>query len=678
MNPRASFFLTLLIAAATPAAAQPRVTFTRDVAPIIFEHCASCHRPGEIAPFSLLSFEEVRPRAAAIARVTGTREMPPWKPEPGYGEFLGARRLTERQIDTIRQWVRDGAPEGEPAHLPSAPVFKEGWRLGEPDLVVTMAEPFTLTASGSDVLRNFVIPIPLTDVRYVRGIEFRPGNHQVVHHANMRIDRTGAARRADAADRNPGFDGFISAGNFPDGHFLGWTPGQLPPLADGDLTWRLEGGSDLVVQLHMRPVGRASQVQASVGFFFTDSAPSRTPMMLRLGRQNIDIAAGQREYVSEDRYVLPVGVEVIGVQPHAHYRARQIEGRAILPDGSQRWLISIKDWDFNWQDAYRFVTPIRLPRGTVLVTRYTCDNSAANRRNPDRPPTRVRWGQNSTDEMGDLWIQVLPQSADERETLRSDFAPKVMAEDAVGYEKLLEVNPANPRIHEAVAAIDLALGKIDVAVRHLEAALRADPESVEAHYNLATALVRSNRPDTAIEHFRRALQIEPDHVAAHVNLGVALRSERRFPEAAEHLRKALALDPRNAAAHTNLAGVLASQNNRPEAVAHYRQALQLRPDLLEALADLAWILATSPDAAIREPAEAVRLAERAANVTTMDDVRALDTLAAAYASAGQFDRAIATVERALDLATRSNSGETVRQLNGRLELYRAGQPLREP
>jgi tetratricopeptide (TPR) repeat protein len=667
-----------LAAAAAPAAAQPRVTFTRDVAPIIFEHCSRCHRPGEIAPFSLLTFQDVRPRAAAIARVTETRQMPPWKPEPGYGEFVGARRLTNRQLDTIRQWVRDGAPEGDPANLPSPPPFNDGWQLGEPDLIVTMTEPFTVPASGSDLLRNFVIPIPLASVRYVRGIEFRPGNHRVVHHANMRIDRTGAARRADAADRNLGFDGFISAGNFPDGHFLGWTPGQLPPLADGDLTWPLDPGSDLVVQLHMRPVGTASPVQVSVGFFFSNSAPRRTPMMLRLGRQNIDIAAGQRDYVSEDRYVLPVDVDAIGVQPHAHYRAKQIEGRAILPDGTEQWLIHIKDWDFNWQDAYRFAKPIRLPRGTVLTTRFTYDNSPANRRNPDRPPRRVRWGQNSSDEMGDLWIQVLPRSDEEREALRADFAPKVMAEDAVGYEKLLEVDPANPRVHEAVAAIDLALGKIDVAVGHLEASLRVDPQSVEAHYNLATALVRSNRPVEAIEHFRRALQIQPDHVAAHVNLGVALRAERRFAEAADSLRQALALDPRNAAAHTNLAGVLAAQNNRRDAIGHYRQALELRPDLLEALADLAWILATAPDVEIQAPADAVHLAERAANITKMGDVRALDTLAAAYAAAGRFDRAIATVERALELAKRSNSDETVPQLNMRIAVYRAGRAWREP
>jgi len=189
--------------------------------------------------------------------------MPPWKPEPGYGEFVGARRLTEQQIETIQQWVRGGSREGDRADLPQPPAFNDGWRLGPPDLVVTMAEPYILAASGSDVLRNFVVPLPVETVRYVRGIEFRPGNRRVVHHANMRVDRTGAARRADEDDRDAGFDGFITAGNFPDGHFLGWTPGQLPPLVSGALAWRLDPGSDLVIQLHMQPSETAQPVQAS-------------------------------------------------------------------------------------------------------------------------------------------------------------------------------------------------------------------------------------------------------------------------------------------------------------------------------------------------------------------------------------------------------------------------------
>jgi hypothetical protein len=303
------------------------MTFTKDVAPILFEHCASCHRHSEIGGFSLLTYEDARPRARAIARATLTRTMPPWKPEPGYGEFVGARRLTDRQIDTIREWVAGGAIEGDPANLPPTPTFPEGWRLGQPDLVVQMTEPFTLAPGTRDVLRNFVIPIPTLGQRYVNGLEFRPGNTRVVHHANFRIDTTAASRAMDQADPQPGFDGLMTTATFPEGHFLGWTPGQLPPLLENGMAWRLDPGSDLVVQLHLQATDRPEVVQSTVGLFFTDQPPERTPLMLRLGRQHIDIPPGVADYTIEDSYVLPVD-EVYSVQPHAHFRAKEIKGFA--------------------------------------------------------------------------------------------------------------------------------------------------------------------------------------------------------------------------------------------------------------------------------------------------------------------------------------------------------------
>jgi len=360
----------------SPPSASAQVTFSRDVAPILYEHCVSCHRPGEIAPFSLLTYDEARPEARAIARATRDRTMPPWKPEPGFGDFAGAHRLTDVELDTIQRWVDGGAIRGDPSTLPQPPKQIDGWRLGQPDLIVTLPDPFVLAAGGSDVLRNFVIPIPIGTTKFVRGIEFRPGNSRVVHHANMRIDPTASSRALDEADAGPGFNGLIAAGNFPDGHFLGWTPGQVPPLLPDGLSWRLEANSDLVLQLHMHPATGAEVVQPSVGFFFTDRPPSRTPLMLRLGRQNIDIAPGASNYVVEDRYVLPVPVELLSVQPHAHYRAREIRGQATLPDGRTQPLIWIKDWDFNWQDVYRYREPLALPKGTILSMQFTYDNSA--------------------------------------------------------------------------------------------------------------------------------------------------------------------------------------------------------------------------------------------------------------------------------------------------------------
>ena len=314
------------VLAAPGATAQSRVTFSKDIAPIVFEHCASCHRPGEIAPFSLLTYRDVRPWAVAIARATHARSMPPWKPEPGYGhEFVGARRLDPQQIGLIQQWVDGGAVEGDPADLPPPPVVVPGWRLGEPDLIVRLPDPYALPAGGADILRNFVIPAPIREGRYVRAFEFHPGNSRVVHHANIRVDRTRRSRQLDAADRDPGFDGRLTTAEFPDGHFLGWTPGQLPPPLPAGMAWRLDENSDLVVQLHLHPADTPQTVQPSIGLFFTDTPPARTPLMLRLGRQNIDIAPGDRDYVVRDSYVLPVDVDVHAVQPHAHFRARQGE-----------------------------------------------------------------------------------------------------------------------------------------------------------------------------------------------------------------------------------------------------------------------------------------------------------------------------------------------------------------
>lgn len=658
---------------ATPAFAQP-VTFSKDVAPILYDHCVVCHRPGEIAPFSLLTYGDARPHAQAIARATQARTMPPWKPEEGFGDFVGARRLTDRQMKTIEEWVAQGALEGNPAELPPPPRVVEGWRLGQPDLIVTLPEPYLLPGGGPDILRNFVIPIPIGSTKYVRGIEFRPGNSRVVHHANLRIDTTPNSRMLDEAEPGPGFNGLLSSGNFPEGHFLGWTPGQLPPLSP-DMSWRLDANSDLVIQLHMHPASSNELVQPSVGFFFTDTPPVRTPLMLRLGRQNIDIPAGISNYVVEDRYRLPVDVSVLAVQPHAHYRARDVKGVATLPDGSTKWLISISDWDFNWQDVYRYRSPIPLPKGTTLSMRYTYDNSAANRRNPDRPPRHVRWGQNSTDEMGDLWIQVVANSPAERRLLQADFGPKVLAEDATGYEKLLESDPDNARLHDAAAAIFLSLHQPERAMSHLDAALRVAPGLVSARYNMASALLALGEPNPAIEHLRRALDLQPDFVAAHVNLGTALRLMKRYDESQRELRRALELQPRNAVAHTNLAGVLLAERRVGEAIAEYRTALDINPGLIEPLASLAWVLATSPDRAIRRPDEAVQLAERAAALTDHQDVTALDTLAAAYASAGRYADAVATERAALGIVERAGAADAAQPIRARLELYRKKRPF---
>ncbi len=439
----AAFFVALGVAVIVPAQpasqggpARP-VTFTEDVAPLLFDRCAMCHHPDGPAPFSLLTFDDAKPRATLIAAATQAHFMPPWKTAPGGPEFVGQHPLSEQEIDVIRQWVANGAPQGDPRRMP-VPRWSEGWQLGAPDLVVTLPQPFVLPPDGTDVSRVFVIPLPVTTLRYVRGLEFRPGNAKVVHHANIRIDPTRASRQLDEETPAPGYDGLIlRSAVFPDGHFLGWTPGQVAPLLPKGLAWRLRPDSDLVVEVHMQPTGKPELVSPSIGLFFGDDPPDRVPLMLRLGRQNIDIAAGEADYTVADSFVLPVDVEVQAVQPHAHHRARHITGTALLPDGTSRSLIDIPDWDFRWQHVYRYVSPIALPKGTTIAMRYSYDNSAANARNPQQPPLRVTWGQWSRDEMGDLWIQVLTRSEQDRQQLNAAFRPKAIAEDAIGYEQMI-------------------------------------------------------------------------------------------------------------------------------------------------------------------------------------------------------------------------------------------------
>jgi tetratricopeptide (TPR) repeat protein len=639
--------LTMSAGAAAPAGP---VTFSRDVAPIVFDRCGICHHPGGTAPFSLLTYPAARQRATLVAAVTRSRVMPPWKSEPGYGEFIGHRHLSDAEIGVIQQWLADGAPEGDRRDLPAPPQWTDGWQLGTPDLIVTLPRPYVLQPDGTDVSRVFVLPLPVGTMRYVRGLEFRPGNQRVVHHANIRIDRTPASRQLDDQDPAPGYDGVLShSAVYPDGHFLGWTPGQVAPLLTKGLAWRLAPGSDLVVEVHMKPSGKTERVEPSIGLYFGDDPPERTPAMLRLGRQSIDIAPGEKDYTITDSFVLPVDVEVQAVQPHAHYRAREVTGVATLPDGTTKWLISIKDWDVRWQHVYRYVTPFALPRGTTLAVRYTYDNSADNPRNPEQPPRRVQWGQWAKDEMGDLWIQVLTRDDRDLQRLNDAYHPKLLAEDIVGYETMIRADPSRVQLHDDVAVLYLELGRAREAAAHFEASAALKPQSAAAHFNLGTALTMAGRLDEAIVHYQRALQIRPDYGLAHNNLGNVLLRLGRPDEALQHFRDALRLDPSNAEAHYNAGSVLRSRGDLAAALAQFREAVELKPDSTSAVASLAWLLATAPDAALRNAGEAIRYGERAADLTRRTDASALDILAAAYASAGQFDRAIAITQEALVL-----------------------------
>jgi tetratricopeptide (TPR) repeat protein/mono/diheme cytochrome c family protein len=686
-----------------PITASDMPTFNHDVAPIVFRNCVTCHHPGANGAFSLLTYEDVRPRARQITAATASRYMPPWKPEPGYGdELLGSRELRDDEIATIQRWVASGALQGDPADLPRPPEWTDGWRLGVPDLVIGMPDPFEVPSTGPDVFRIFVFPIPTNVMRYVKAIEFMPGT-RAVHHANMRLDETRRSRELDEKDPAPGYDGLLApTAHYPEGYFFGWTPGQLPP-ASADVAWRLNPGTDMVLQLHLRPTGKPERVQASIGLYFASGPPRLTPAMLRLGKQYIDIAPGQTDYTITDSYTLPVDVDVHGVQPHAHYRAKEINGFATLPDGTTKWLIYIRNWDFDWQDQYRYVKPLPLPKGTTLTMRYVYDNSAANKRNPQLPPARVHWGQNSTDEMGDLWIQVVPRSAADQEILTREFRQKVFREDILGYESVLRVTPDDVGLHDDVALLYMAVGRIPEAIAHFSESARLAPDSAATHFNLGTAQAAAGRIDEAIAQYRRALDLRPDYPAAHTNLGSVLLTRGALTEAAAHLSRSLELDPENAEAqnnfgklltykgqtdeaiphlrraleiredyaeaHYNMAHALVAQGDALGSVAHYLTALKLRPEWPPVLSECAWLLATHPSERVRDPQQAIAFAERAVALTSRRDPVALDILAAAYASDGRFDQASITAQAAIDLLSDRDRTAAAAEIRQRLVLY---------
>ena len=552
------------------------VTFAKDIAPIVFEACVSCHRPNGPGPFPLTTHDEVRRRASQIAQVTRSRFMPPWKVSPGVGHFVGQRLLTDREIALIDQWAKSGAAEGHPADLPPLPKHADGWLLGQPDLIVKPEAAFTLPAQQTDAFRIFAIRVPVTKRTYVTGIEFHPGNARVVHHANIRIDRTAATRTLDEADPLPGYDGLMPrSAEYPEGHFLGWTPGQIAPLVQPELAWTLEPGSDLVVQLHMQPSGAVEQVLPEIGFYFTDRAPQRTPTILRLGSQGIDIPPGDPDYVIRDSYELPADAQLLAIQPHAHYRAKEIKGTATFPDGTSRVVMHIADWDFRWQHVYRLTTPIPLPKGTRLSMEYTYDNSASNVRNPELPPARVFWGQRSRDEMGDLWFQLVASNENDRARMSTEITAKMTGEDIVGYETMLKVTPNDAELHDDVALLYLGMGFAANAVRHFQASATLKPESAAAHFNLGTAQAQAGRFDDAVRSLRDALARRPDYAPAHGNLGRVLLVKGEQGEALKHFQEAVRLEPNNPQNLLGLSEALAVRGAYDQAIETIERAMKL-------------------------------------------------------------------------------------------------------
>ena len=377
-------------------AAPDGVTYARDIAPIMDQKCVTCHHAGEVAPFALTSYADVKQRARFIAAVTQSRYMPPWK-AASHGEFVDERRLTDAQIALIQKWSAAGAPLGDPRAVPPAPHFASDWTLGPPDAVLQPARAYTLAADGNDVYRNFVIPTHYDTDRWVTAMQVRPGNAKVVHHVIVYLDSRGRGRAQEAQtqDGNPGFTGVGFAAT---GALGGWAPGNDPhPLPPGVGIW-LPRGVDIVLQVHYHRDGKPETDLSRIGLYFAREPVEKALRIWPLTAP-LWIAPGDAHYTTHAALTVPADATLLEVMPHMHLLGRTMDVTATRPDGTAQPLVNVPDWDFNWQSTYVYKDPVKLPKGTKINLTATYDNSASNPRNPSSPPKLVTWGEQTTDEM---------------------------------------------------------------------------------------------------------------------------------------------------------------------------------------------------------------------------------------------------------------------------------------
>ena len=542
----------------------------------MFRSCASCHRPGEAAPFSLLTYSDVKKHARQIAEVTASRAMPPWLPEPQPLKFADEMRLSDAEIKLIRSWVDQGEVEGNAANLSAPPKFVEGWRLGKPDLVLTAAKPLVLPPQGTDTYWNFIFPVPIQETRWVKAIEIRPGDKRYVHHANILVDRAGASRKREA-EPGAGFGGMeirIESHVFdPDSHLLFWKPGTIPYVEPEGMALRLDKGTDLILNTHLQPSGKSEVIQPSIGLYFTSHPATKLPMLLQLENDvKLDIPAGDKNFLVTDDFTLPVDVDLLAIYPHAHYLGKDIQALATLPDGTKETLIHIPQWNLNWQAVYRYEEPVRLPRGTTVSLRYTYDNSDENPLNPNHPPERVVGGNRSSDEMCHLWLQVLPVNFDP-----AQGDPRMALQEALARHNV-EKNPGDFEAHYNLAAMLQAKNNLEGAIREYTAAVQVRPQDATGNNALGAALVAAGRPEQGAGYLQEAVKARPEYFDAHYNLGIALASVEDFPGAAQQFELALRLQPNEANVEANLGAALAEMGKLAEAKSHFERALQIDPN----------------------------------------------------------------------------------------------------
>jgi mono/diheme cytochrome c family protein len=427
--------------------ALPPPTWARDVAPILYQNCVECHQPGEVGPFPLLTYEDAAKRARFLAKTVRARRMPPWLPDGPSGAFLDERHLTDQEIAVMVGWAEAGAPAGDRSQAPVIPPKPgTGWRLGPPDLIVRMKQPFITPAGPDDVYEVFPVPysvggvaaevlasarIPESEVLGVAAVDIRPGNSRAFHHADVWVDLSGVARKRERAEGGNGFKSFGTPGFPPAADLGGRVPGMTPRfLPPGIASSVLPLQGDLVFHIHYRATGKPETDQSEIGIYFTHEPVKRIINSLLLRRFRLDIPAGESRYVIEDSIVVPADCLLMNILPHMHLIAQEVHASVVNPDGSTQPLLDISRWNFKWQDRYVYREPILLSKGATIRCRWVFDNSAANPANPFSPPQRIRFGPNATDEMCALRLGVIAVNLAEDPLFATAREKKLRAEIA--------------------------------------------------------------------------------------------------------------------------------------------------------------------------------------------------------------------------------------------------------
>jgi hypothetical protein len=392
--------LTAIPTARTNSAAPP--TFSKEVAPILFKNCVSCHRPGDIAPMSLLTYETARPWAKAIREQVAVGNMPPWHATQPHGTFSNDRRLSEKDKDTLIRWADGGAPKGDPKDLPPAPKFAEGWEIGTPDAVISIPKDFEVKESGTIAYQFFEAPTKFTEDKWVQAIEVRPGARSVVHHVLVFCREPGAQRPAPAfVQVVPNFGGFghrAGEHGLPGSLIATTAPGTNAITFKPGAALRIKAGAVLAFQIHYTANGTLTRDRTSVGMIFAKKAPQQEMRNSAFVNPLFVIPPGAANQAVESAIKFNEDSHLWALFPHTHLRGKSWEYRLVHPDGRSEVVLSVPKYNFNWQTYYLFTKPLAVPKGSRLEATAHYDNSTANKWNPD-PKVAVRWGPQTWEEM---------------------------------------------------------------------------------------------------------------------------------------------------------------------------------------------------------------------------------------------------------------------------------------